>query len=90
MRFSPPSEARERNRRGGEGERQEKEVGSLGPHLGHKLPQCGRFSGFGEGVAGRAFSGMVESQIEKSPIFREKYRGSSAVLRQFHRIFQAF
>ena len=44
-------------------------------HLGHKLPQCGRFPGFRWGVTKEIIIDSGTSNGEKLPCLRGKFRG---------------
>ena len=57
-------------------------MGSFAPHLGHKLPQCGRFPGFRWGVAGGGNLDHGESQNPEIPNFTGNNEGLLALNRR--------
>ena len=62
-----------------EGANNEEKAGERGgvvcAHLGHKLPQCGRFPGFRWGVTKKKIIDSGTSNGEKLPCLRGKFRG---------------
>lgn len=82
MRYSPPSAAAESKGERTARRRREKEAGSSEPHLAHKRPQCGRFSGSCWGVTGGENLDHGGSRNPEIPSFTGNIEGLLALNRR--------